>query len=208
MIVSVVAGGWSFSEVDQSKIPSPIIAVNDAAVHLSKARQVDCVVSMDRLWAENRWDWMVERGRNAYLRDAATKNLNHAGYDWLTVFKNGNKAASKFSTDPGTIEGDHSGYCALNVAYQWRPKRIYMFGFDMRLGPRGQRHWYGYQGWGPKDNSASGYRLVQWCKDMEVAAHCFHEAGIEVINVSSRSAITAFEKRRPNEMGFACSTSA
>jgi hypothetical protein len=48
----VVAGGWSVSQVDLSRIPGTIIAINDSAIHLPR---FDIVVSMDRLWTEHRW---------------------------------------------------------------------------------------------------------------------------------------------------------
>src|SRR4051812_47563396 len=63
-IISVVGAGWSVSQIDLSRIPGEIIAINDSAVHLPR---FDIVVSMDRLWTEHRYEWMRKMQKPARI---------------------------------------------------------------------------------------------------------------------------------------------
>jgi hypothetical protein len=208
--VCVFAGGWSFSQVDLTKIPEGYrIACNDAAYNLEQLGiKVDEVVSMDRLWSELRWEWMKERARETYLRDAACKNLSATGLEWCHIFRNQRGDNIAFAPGPQMLNGNHTGYCALNRVYQLKPQVAFLFGFDLALGPKGQRHWYGYQGVGPKDGSSSGYQLQHWANEMVRAKKEFDRVKVRVVNVSTRSIITAFEKLTPQQLGIAKASAA
>jgi hypothetical protein len=200
--VSIVAGGWSFSLVDPHKLPGYVIAVNDAAYNLHKLGvRVDEVVSMDRLWSELRYPWLQERAGLTYLRDAAAKKLGE--HDWLRRFQNVRGTGRiAFAPADNWLNGDHSGHCALNRAYQIKPNTLLLFGFDFGLGPQGQRHWYPYQGVGPQDGSASGYKPEIWTEQMTMARIDFNRVKVTVINVSRNSRIRCFTKAEPKDLGL------
>lgn len=197
-IVSLVCGGFSFIEVDHNKLPGIIVSVNDAAVHL--LRKSDEVVSMDRLWMENRWDFLKARALPFYGRRNAIKNL--PGFDklpWFHAFEN--QLEPTFEAEPA-LHGEHSGWCALNRCWQLRPDVLYIFGLDLALGPNGQRHWYAPQNFGPAEGTTSGYRPKRWADQMSKAKAYFDGINCAVVNVSSRSIITAFKRKTPVELGF------
>jgi len=62
------------------------------------------------------------RGREVYLKKCAET------WPGLTIFTGGGK--QPFSDIPGVLNGSNTGLCAFNLAYQMRPKKIYLFGFD------------------------------------------------------------------------------
>lgn len=201
--VSIVCGGWSFSLVDPMKLPGYIIAVNDSSVNLSLLGvEPDEVVSMDRLWTEHRWPYLCEREDTTYLRDSAAKGVAYKGKDWCHIFQNQRGSRVAFAPGEQWLNGNHSAYCALNRAYQLKPRTLLLFGLDFQMGPHGQRHWYGYQGVGPQDGNSSGYNFLQWAGEMALAKVEFDRVKVTVINVSKRSIITAFKKADPVALGL------
>lgn len=130
--VTVLAGGWSASQFDLAKLPGTVIAVNDSAVY---APRWDICISMDRLWSENRFDWMRKQKKPIWLRRSTIKNFEQLEH--MTAFDN-DHVSTILSDEEYLLNGTHSGFCALNLAYQMRPRDIYLVGFDMTRGPRGE----------------------------------------------------------------------
>ncbi len=90
--------------------------------------------------------------------------------------------------------GSHSGYQAINLAYLWGAKRIILLGYDCR-NIDGKAHWFGQH---PKGlNQQQGFSI--WLNHYTQLAKDLEEEGIEVINATPESAITAFTKRRIHE---------
>jgi hypothetical protein len=197
MIVSVVAGGWSVrgDQWNLKRLPGHIIGVNDAALHLPK---VDTVVSMDRLWTENRWDWLEGKQLPSWIRDAALKRVPTRGLSWLRVFVCDHKS-TELSNESYVLNGTSSGMCGFNLAYKMVPEVIYMFGFDMRPGPNGEQHWYPPYPW-KSGHSTKPPTLKRWAEEFHTAARQCREAGIRVFNCSSRSLITDFKRCLPSEV--------
>lgn len=220
--VSVVAGGWSFTQVDQSRIPGRIIAINDAAVHLK--RRPDEIVTMDRLWTEHRWAWLVGQRIHTHARRSALQNVGlHSGdvhakiFDlidtvdwpaWLNMFDCDNETVEfepdrypesvhGFSRYPSFLNGTNSGTCGLNRAWQMRPKDLYLFGFDMKVGPNGEKHWWPDY---PYAYTTSGKRFKAWVGEFDRITKQFKDIGTKVWNVSEYSALNHFPKLRPNEL--------
>jgi len=196
--VSVVAGGYSVRDVDLSKIPGLIIAVNDAAVYLPRW---DMCVSMDRMWAENRTKWMIEnsKGRPVYLRDGTIPPLLR-GHEFVKAYKC-NHAIVSFGPSPSHMNGTNSGYVALNLAYCIWPDELNLFGFDMCRGPKNEAHWYPDYPWNKK--ASSNGKLGEWGRQFESIAEQFARKRIVVNNVSSRSLVKNFKIVRPSEVGVA-----
>lgn len=84
--------------------------------------------------------------------------------------------------------GGNSGFQALNIAVQFGCKRIVLVGFDMRL-DRGV-HWHGRHPQGL--NNPSDNLLVHWRRAFHKAAGTLADLGIEVLNASPVSTLTAF----------------
>lgn len=197
-IISIVSGGWSASQVDLSQVPGFVIGVNNAALH---APRLDAAISMDRRWAERYWPWLKERGDagklRVWLRPNNVLNIRERP-DWLTVYRCEHKS-HRMSDEPGKLNGTNSGGVALNLAYSLRPKKVYLFGFDYRPGPKREWHWFERTG---KTNTVGAFsiqpgRYAGWAREFDHAGPMFKARGIEVLNVSSISLVRAFRKISP-----------
>lgn len=198
--LSVVSGGWSASQADLSRIPGPVIAVNSAALYAPK---IDHAVTMDRRWAEAHWPALKAKNEtgsvHTWFRRNNVCNI-HERPDWLTIYQCDHKMPV-MSAEPNTLNGTNSGGIALNLAYHLRPKRLLLFGFDYRPGPKGEPHWFEPTG---ETNIVGAYhihrgRYANWAKQFSVAAEQFAAAGIDVINVSDTTVVTAFARISPKE---------
>ena len=129
--ITILAGGFSASRVDLKKLPGFVIAVNDSAIY---APRVDAIVSMDRLWAEHRFGVVSKFGKPIYLRRGTVRNLPAEDLSQCVTLFDCDHEATELSDTQGRLDGTHSGFCALNLAYQMCPTRLYLVGFDMALG--------------------------------------------------------------------------
>jgi hypothetical protein len=92
---------------------------------------------------------------------------------------------------PGVIgSGGHSGFQMINLSAQFGATGIALVGFDMRQG--GDPHWHGNHP-SPLRNPDVG-RFLEWRKHLDEKAPKLAAHGIDVINCSSVSALTAFPK--------------
>lgn len=192
--VSVLAGGWSVRGLDLARLPGCVIAVNDAGV---LAPRVDSVVTMDRLWLEWRWNDLNRLQRTTWARPACLLNLPGRP-PWLKVFAC-DWQSTEMSATPDTLNGTNSGLCALNLAYQLRPARVVLFGFDMGRSAKGEAYWYAPYPWRP-NGGTSNQRYGEWAAQFGPAARAFKARGIEVLNASPTSRIPAFPKVDPNKV--------
>lgn len=199
----VVAGGWSAKGTDWARLPGTKIGVNDAGL-LSGA---DVIVSMDRLWTENRWAQLQHRHKPTWLRRSAIQNVlrswpTEPPPHWCVVFENDHRS-TKFvplpeQDRPRVLNGTNSGFCALNLAYQFAGKgsRVLLIGFDMCRGPRGETYWHEPYEWVAHQRGATTdgkYRV--WAEEFANAAKAFEKRGVKVINCSIPSAIGNWPKK-------------
>lgn len=199
-VLSIVAGGWSFAGFDHKTVPGQVIAVNDTLLHFTS--ELSYVVSMDRLWTENRWENLKRRAIPSYLRRSSFKNIHLAdegagGWcEWLHTFECDREPAAPFGETFGQLNGRNSGACAINLAYVLRPRELYLFGFDMNRSPDGKAYWYpGYEWNGKGNKGATGAgKYAEWVTDCREYAKQFAAIGTKVWNVSPVSAIDAFPK--------------
>ena len=84
--------------------------------------------------------------------------------------------------------GGHSGFQAINLAVQFGAKRIALIGFDMTLA-NGDR-WSEDKGVA----KANAGRTESWRVQMDACAPQFERLGVEVVNCTMRSALTAYRK--------------
>lgn len=82
----------------------------------------------------------------------------------------------------------NSGAGAINLAYLFGCRRILLIGFDMKLGPKGERHWH-------KDHPAplvQNQPFGEWLHKMDTLAKELKAAGVSVVNCTPGSALTVF----------------
>lgn len=187
----VLGGGWSVSQLPDYKLVVAqlverydVITANDSALFCAP----HTIVSMDRLWAEHRIPQILERyatlrqcppeiwlRKDTYPADPAVNFYTCDIADGVPM-----------SETPGVLNGNNSGAVALNVAFQRSYKRVFMLGFDMQQGPQKQQHWY--DDW--TDHRAStGHMRNHWLPRFESIYKQFAGKGVELINVSCRTAI-------------------
>ncbi len=97
------------------------------------------------------------------------------------------------SPDPDLIHtGRNSGYQAIGLAHLFGAARVVLLGFDMMIGPRGERHWHGDH---PKGlGNGGGLRYQGWIQPMGVLAADLRKTGCEVLNASRRTALKCFPR--------------
>lgn len=176
-MINIIAGGNSVKDMNVKEICKRAftIGVNDSAV----LAPVDIGVSMDRKWSEYREPEI--KGKPFLLRKAPSK--------WPEMFCfSCDHESDIFSEIPGKLNGRNSGYCALNYAYQLRPKKIYLFGFDFT----GKPYWYPAYPWCKYPTERSRL-LLEWPAAFAQAEKQLTAAGIEVIIVGE-SDVKQFEK--------------
>lgn len=171
--ISILAGGWSASRYDLGHLSGLVVGVNDSVLHV----RCGAAVSMDRLWTENRWSDLQQRGIPAWIRRAALVNIQHRPA-WLTSFEC-DHTSSLMSDDPGILNGTNSGLCAVNLAYQMRPRLIRLYGMDLKRGPKGERHWYPPYPWNPNKGTGDN-TFAKWRQDLNRAIAQCKAAGIRV----------------------------
>jgi hypothetical protein len=199
-VISILAGGWSAGMIDRARLPGLVIAVNEAAL-LAPCR---LAVTMDRLWTEARFSSVKALRFHGQLdafhvRASAARNIDAAGEaEWVHVFENDHTSVD-MSDDPGRLNGTNSGVCAINLAFQRRPARIVLFGFDMNRSPTGDPYWFKPYEWAPGGATKPG-KYQAWAAEFRLIARACRAAGIEVLNASPVSAIDAFEKVKPEKL--------
>lgn len=89
----------------------------------------------------------------------------------------------------GTIHNNgNSGAQAINLAYIWGFRRIILLGFDMALGPNGERHHHADH----PHPLVQGQCFDEWLHKMKKVALDLHRFGIDVVNCSPGSAMRCF----------------
>jgi hypothetical protein len=178
-IINIIAGGNSVKDMDTKEIckRAHTIGVNESALYAP----VHIGISMDRLWIEKRYDqikdkpWLLRKIKKEFIwKEAAIFKCDHT--------------TDQFSEMPGVLNGRSSGHCALNLAYQYKPSKIYLFGFDFT----GKPYWFGSLEW--HKNKDRTYLSNDWIPAFDAAKSFFDKAGIEVTIVGLESKLTQFKK--------------
>ncbi len=200
--IAVVAGGYSFGEYPRADflgafLSHPIIGVNDSAVNLP----CDEVASMDRVWIEGRLPRLVASGylpEQLHFRKGVVKNLPlPAGTKEYVCDHKEHKPTLR----EGHCNGTNSGTFAVNLALQLALRRgikdVYLFGFDFRVGPNHEKHWYPSDpiptaDGGTKPNGTTKPGTFRgWAYQFEDIQWSFQKQGVRLINVNHRSNILA-----------------
>jgi hypothetical protein len=177
-VVSIIGGGWSVRNHDLHDVPGVVIGVNDAALH---APRVDIILSMDRLWVENRWAALEHLSTRTFLRCRSMINMiENFGRSWLIPFENRHDT-SEFGNHLCVLNGPNSGHCALNLAFVLKPSRINLYGFDMKRGPNGEAYWFPAYSWVNANGATSNKRYAEWEAHLANGVKQCEAVGIEVV---------------------------
>jgi hypothetical protein len=82
----------------------------------------------------------------------------------------------------------NSGFQAINLAYLFGCRKIVLVGFDMKLGPNGEKHWH-------KDHPSplmQGMTFGEWIHKGAKLAKDLEAAACDVANCTPGSALTCF----------------
>lgn len=152
-----------------------VVAVNDA---YRLAPWADMLYAADGLW----WEFHWQRGAGEFrgLRVTAQRQVRYP----VTIAEvSGHRG---FDPRPGYIRtGGNSGYQALHVAAQLGARKIVLCGLDMQ-----GSHFFGPHP-KPLNNTGSyAHHILQF----ETLAKPLADLGVDVVNVSPRSALRAFRR--------------
>lgn len=188
--VIVLAGGASVMQYNLRDIEHRgyLIAVNDAAIYT----KCHVAFTMDRLWLEGRQLLLkVLQPPEIWYRKGTPKNFEPP-YTW-NAFVHDEGYPTLMTKQHGRLNGSNSGTCALNRAFQLRPERVFLLGFDMQRGPKNEKHWYPDYPWAADEKSGTKRGTYnEWAQEFADIAMQFSRENIEVFNVNHRSLIEAF----------------
>lgn len=196
--VTVVGGGWSVQNVLVDRLCGTVIAVNDSAVYLP---HWDHALSMDRLWTEHRLAAVTLRAMEnsphgtIWLRRSAVQNFKTLSH-LVRVFDCDHET-NAFAAHGDHLNGTHSGACALNLAYQLRPTRLFLLGFDFCRSKDGRAYWYPPYPWTAPRGATSNGKYESWALQLAPAQAAFARLGCAVYNVSPHSALDLWPKWTP-----------
>ena len=180
----VVASGPSLSDEQIAVVEASdakTIAVNNS---YQKLRAPDVLYACDFLW------WKINR-------DAAHKHSKS-----MAMWTQDRSAAERWQLNyvrhesrdglgkAGVRTGGNSGYGAINLAYLFGCRRILLIGFDMSLGPNGERHHH-------PDHPApltQKQQFEEWRHKLRVLAKELEAEKCEVVNCSIRTAFEGFRR--------------
>lgn len=162
-----------------------MLAIND---NYLRAPWADWLYACDGPW----WAHHIGRVRETFRGQCWTRDRDAAaafGLEWI-------RSASRpgLSRDDRVIhEGSNSGYQAINLAAHFGARRILLIGYDM--GATGNTHWFGDHApaiAGPTGRSDFDVFLAAF---PQLAAD-LAAAGIDVVNCTTNTALTAFRRGR------------
>ena len=183
----IVGGGPSLIGFDFERLRGAghIIGVNASMFRAP----CDVGVSMDYNFIRNNYARLqdfIEQGRSLYLV---------MGFHWAEAL-DAVPGATYLYADPceglslytNTVRhGATSGYCALNVAVLKHAKRIVLLGFDYGM-QAGRHHYHDEYFW----HQPGEQNWPAWARRFDAAAKACTALGVDVVNASPDSSITAF----------------
>lgn len=185
-VVMVVATGPSAADVPLDKARGLVrtIAVKDG---WKLAPWADCLYAADHHWWEAHKGVMAYKGRRICYDDRTVERWRGENPLQVKIMR-GNK--DMIFGQPGVIGwGGNSGFHAFNLAIQFGARAVILVGFDMRV-DRGL-HFFGAH---PYSMAPSEPNVRRWAATLNAQAAAIKALGVEVINCSPVSAISAYPK--------------
>lgn len=183
-IVAVVAGGASaaVAPLDTLRGRCRVILVNNG---YQLAGWADVLYAADGAW------WGVHPAARAFAGMKVTAHRGAAASHRLRFVEvlDGDKPGGHIlSMTPGVLgHGGHSGFQAINLAVQFGGRRLLLIGFDF-CGD----HWHPQHE--PPLRNAAPRRLERWRERLDEMAQAFAGLGVEMLNCSPGSALTAYRR--------------
>ena len=178
-IAVVCASGPSLTREDIEASRGCRVVVTNESWRL--APRADVLYGCDYQWWKRNGGVPEFRGRKFCQKKSAARE--GWGIEWVQSVKRD----VLFVDDEKRIGwGGNSGFQALNLAIQFGARRIALLGFDMRI-DRGL-HWHeDHEGENPLPEN-----VERWRKVLDGQAGWLRKNGVEVINCTSGSALTAY----------------
>lgn len=173
------------ADVDLCRDKGQSIAVNDA---WRLAPWATILYSSDRYWWMHHNGVPEFRGQKVgieHARGRAQKKLSAYG---VWVLKN--TGDEGIETDPSGLRtcAANSGGAAVNLAVHLKPTRIVLLGYDMGYGAGSKRHFFGDHPVGLSNQ----HNFPTWRKAFDAMAEPLKALGIEVLNCSRSTSLSAF----------------
>lgn len=182
----IVAGGPSAKEtqIEEARGQAKFIAVNTS---YKLCPWADVLYACDMGW------WRVHKGVPDFAGLKVSQDVRvNSEKAWNIRLVRCDRSSRGLVLQPrGRIGwGGHGGFHAINLAVQFGAKRLLLVGFDMRI-DKGL-HWHGAHPRGL--NNPSRPTVDRWRVALDGLAEKFRKLGIEVINCSAASSLTAYQK--------------
>lgn len=89
--------------------------------------------------------------------------------------------------------GSNSGYQAINLAYLLGASKIVLLGYDMQRDGE-QVHFFGNHPYHKPGGGPTNSLMKDWCEKFVALARDLNNEGVEVINATRKTALTAFDR--------------
>lgn len=183
--VACLGGGPSLTgaDVDACRGRLRVVAVNDA---YRLAPWAEVLYACDDRW----WRWQHQLRRDEIAAFAGLRySIDPRAKRWPGVQVLRNTGADGLEIAPtGLRHGRNSGYQAINLAVHLGASRIVLLGYDMQRSG-GKSHWFG-------EHPMPGKSLfVAFREKYASIVKPLRDAGVEVINCSRQTALTAFPQQ-------------
>ncbi len=181
--VVCIASGPSLTQedVDYCRGKARVLVIND---NYRLALWADMLYAGDKRW----WDYHWDKVRDLPCHKVSQDSNGKTGKIQHDVFVFHGIPGYTLSTEQGTLHwGGNSGFQAIQVAYQLGCRKVLLLGYDMCLGPNGEKHWFGDHPHGTGLNQSSPYEMFR--QGYKVAAAQAPQIGLALINCSRETAI-------------------
>lgn len=187
--MAIVAAGPSAKTAGVEKLKDRIhvIAINES---YRLCPWAEILYSCDADWWSMRRDQVKDFAGLKLTLDDPINAIKIEGIARLKIARHAEMWVNDFLFDtPGVVgSGGNSGFQMVNLVAQFGATGIALIGFDMRAS--GDLHWHGNHPQ-PLRNPDAG-QFLQWRKHLDGNAHKLKARGIDVVNCSHFSALTAF----------------
>ncbi len=159
------------------------IAVNNT---WEKAQAAHVLYAGDFLW----FKFNIAKVKAAKFKGAIWTQDSSAAARWPGIKRlRGTNRPGLGKKDVLHINGN-SGVQALNLAYLWGYQRIILLGFDMKLGPKGEKHHHADH----PHPMVQAQTFEQWLHQLEEVSRDFDMTDCEVLDATVGGAMKCFPK--------------
>ena len=178
MLAVIAAGGPSLrrEDVESCRDRAFLIVINDT---WQMAPWADVLYAAD-------YGWWLRRRPPVFAGDKYGCNNQNIAQFGVTVLKS--LGYLGWSDDPNAVyAGGHSGFQAIQmVASRYGAKQIALLGYDLKADANGNKNWYENRKTKPFD---------RWLDTYATLASAAKTRGIEIVNCSRDTALTAFPRQ-------------